>query len=119
MIFILLIAFQIKHFLCDYPLQNEYMLKKINTSKWVLPLMSHALIHALGTFIIAIFFGFPIALLVAAIDFICHFVIDRIKANSSRKTSISESKFWSYLGLDQAAHHLTHYTIIAILIGLL
>ena len=46
----LMVVFQTKHFLCDYPLQNEYMLGKFKPgSDWVLPLGAHALVHALVT----------------------------------------------------------------------
>lgn len=111
----MLICFQIKHFICDYPLQNQYMLKKMNDSDWVKPLAAHAGVHSLFTFLIIFAFGgIGLAFLMAILDFVIHFVIDRIKAKTSKGVSPSESKFWRYLGLDQMAHHLTHYTIILI-----
>ena len=112
---LMLICFQIKHFICDYQLQTQYMLKKTNDYNWIKPLAAHAGIHSLFTFlIVSIFSGFVLALLMALLDFTIHFIIDRIKAKLSKRTNPSESKFWSYLGLDQMAHHLTHYTIILI-----
>lgn len=115
-IFLLLIAFQLKHFLCDYPLQGRYMLGKFKKEGWEIPLAAHAAVHFVGTFLIAIFFGFKIALAVAALDFFVHFVVDKIKVEASRSTDHSKPEFWWYLGLDQMAHHLTHYAIIAILV---
>lgn len=115
-IFLLLILFQIKHFVCDYPLQGRYMLGKFNKEGWELPLLAHAGVHFIGTFLIAWFFGLWIAVGVALFDFVVHFVVDKVKVEASRKTNHSEPQFWWYLGLDQMAHHLTHYAIIAILV---
>ncbi|WNL62953.1 hypothetical protein [Citrobacter phage Ci1] len=117
-IFVLLIAFQIKHFLADYPLQGKYMLGKFRDHNWEVPLAAHAGLHATFTFVIAMFFGFEIALGVALLDFGIHFIVDRLKVVFSRGVTTQEPKFWWLLGLDQLAHHLTHYTIIAILVFL-
>lgn len=117
-LFVLLIAFQIKHFLCDYPLQGQYMLGKFKEKDWELPLAAHALVHAVFTFFIAAFFGLQIAIAVALLDFGIHFIVDRIKVNTSRGLTTQNPKFWWFLGLDQFAHHITHYAIIAILIFL-
>lgn len=111
----MLICFQIKHFVCDYPLQSQYMLKKMNESGWVKPLAAHAGVHSIFTFlIVAVFGGLFLAIPMAILDFVVHFAIDRIKVKYSKGVNPSESKFWAYLGLDQMAHHLTHYTIILI-----
>ena len=115
-IFILLILFQIKHFVCDYPLQGRYMLGKFKEEGWELPLAAHAGVHFLGTFLIGFFFGFWIAVGVALLDAAIHFVVDKVKVEASRSTNHSEPQFWWYLGLDQMAHHLTHYLIIALLV---
>lgn len=115
-LFILLIAFQIKHFVCDYPLQGTYMLGKFKKEGWELPLTAHAAVHFIGTFLIGLFFGFKIALAVAALDFVVHFIVDKVKVEASRTTDSTKPQFWWYLGLDQMAHHLTHYVIIAILV---
>lgn len=116
-IFALLLAFQLKHYLCDYPLQGKYMLGKFKEKDWEIPLTAHAFVHFLGTFLIAIFFGFEIALGVALLDFAIHFIIDRLKVKYSKGLETNNSKFWHYLGLDQMGHHLTHYVIIFILIS--
>lgn len=115
-ILILLVLFQIKHFVCDYLLQGKYMLGKFNKEGWELPLFCHAAVHFVGTFLIGIFFGIDLAFAVAAMDFGIHFVVDKIKVEASRNTDYTKPKFWWYLGLDQMAHHLTHYAIIAMLI---
>lgn len=96
MIFILLIAFQVKHFIADYPLQGKYMLGKFKEQGWIVPLSAHSGIHALFTFIIGLCFGFKIAVLVALLDFTIHFVVDRIKASKNllgRFESLSKGEF--------------------------
>jgi len=116
-IFILLFLYQIKHFLCDYIFQGKYMLGKFNKVGWELPLTAHAGTHFLGTLLIGLFFStVPVALFCAVLDFAIHFVVDKCKVEASRTTNTSEAKFWWYLGIDQMAHHLTHYVIIAILV---
>ena len=135
MLWELLIAFQLKHFLCDYPLQFGIMLNKFKKTGWVKGLSIHAGIHALATAIILGQFtrmNFFIVLGLAALDFVAHFGMDRVKASPAmlgRFKAISDAAtfakagkvdrrsntlFWWSLGLDQMVHHLTHYAIIAI-----
>lgn len=131
MIFVLLVIYQIKHFIADYPLQNKFMLGKfLPWPKFVLPLAAHGAVHAIFTFLIVICFkpiGFAIAL--GLLDMAIHCTVDWIKANPSiggrfkpltKETylaSTDEQKksntfFWWALGADQMAHHLTHYLLI-------
>jgi len=82
----LLIAFSIKHFIADFPLQNEYMLGKFKRVGWVKPLIAHAGLQALFTFLISLVYGFtslPMKLIfgVALLDFVIHFIVDRLKAH--------------------------------------
>jgi len=117
-IFILLFVYQIKHLLCDYFFQGRYMLGKFKEEGWELPLTAHAATHLLGTFLIAVCVGasLPVVIAVALLDFGIHFIVDKIKVEASRSTDHSKPEFWWYLGIDQMAHHLTHYVIIAILV---
>lgn len=142
-IFLLLVAYQIKHFVCDYPLQGEYMLRKFSRDPriWVPALAAHAGVQALGTMVIAgLYLGFnPWVLALMGMDFATHFVMDRFKADpdllgrfkpltgpeyqqavaQGRQDRILGNKFfWWALGFDQMVHHLTHYVIIYILITL-
>ena len=86
---VLLVIYQIKHYLCDYPLQNEYMLGKFKPGfQFIAPLAFHSGAHGVGTFLISSvylyqkdsFVAIPIILL-CCFDFISHFVMDRIKAS--------------------------------------
>src|ERR1041384_1569844 len=83
-LFLLLVAYQVKHFLADYPLQtNRYMLGKFRKGwGFVLPLLSHVAVHAFGTAAISLAFGASISMAVrlALFDAAVHFVMDRVKA---------------------------------------
>ena len=118
-LFLLLIVFQLKHFICDYPLQGTYMLGKLRATNWALPLAAHAAVHATATFLIAIRFSLHLAIILAIADFILHFTIDRLKAspNIGGRFKPDQPYFWWALGADQMAHHFTHYAFIFILLG--
>lgn len=111
---IVLVALQVKHFLCDYPLQNQYMLRKANEKDWAIPLFAHSLVHSIGTFIIFLYFGIGIALLFSVIDLVLHFIVDRIKAspNIGNRWTIDKPQFWWALGLDQMAHHIINILFV-------
>ena len=85
MIFALLVAYQIKHFLADYLLQGKYMLKKFSPGwEFFGPLAAHCTVHGLFTFVIAmIVLGGKQPWLIfslVATDWIIHFFMDRVKA---------------------------------------
>lgn len=118
--FILLIIFQVKHFICDFPLQREYMLKK-TTASWafVPPLALHSGVHASFTLMILIWFN-PALWYFALYDFAIHFVMDRIKSGPKylgRFNDKDRPGFWNALGFDQMVHHLTHYSIVWMIIN--
>ena len=121
-IFILLIAFQLKHFLADYVLQNSYMLGKFNIGwSFFFPLCAHTFVHGVGILIICLIVN-PVFWWLAIVDIILHFIIDRIKASPKylgRFNDKTKSSYWNILGFDQMCHHLSHYTFIAILIGVI
>lgn len=134
-IFLLLVIFQIKHYLADYPLQTPYMLRKFLPNwQFVLPLAAHSGVHALFTFLIAMLIKSELAIQLAFFDFAVHFTVDRIKADpgllgrfkalSAKEfpTATEEQKkhnnyFWFALGADQFMHHITHYIIIYFLLA--
>ena len=79
-IFILLIIFQMKHFIADFPLQNTYMLGKMQRHGWIKPLSAHAAVHALMTAFILLIFA-PQLWWIVILDFVIHFSVDRVKAS--------------------------------------
>jgi Protein of unknown function (DUF3307) len=144
-IFILLLVFQVKHFLADFPLQTPWMIGKFKGGKeWIAPLAAHAGVHAFFTLVIAAVFrpqgSWCLLFGVAALDFVVHFTMDRIKASpyllgrfkalsaaeyialqskgpAEREAKLkSNTYFWVSLGIDQMVHHVTHYAIIYILL---
>jgi hypothetical protein len=120
LIFQLLIVFQIKHFLADYPLQTEYMLGKFKAKDWEMPLFSHAAVHALMTFGIVSYYlnDLRIAIFMGLFDLVVHFTVDRVKASPYLfgKYKPTEKMFWNALGADQFMHHITHYIVIFVIV---
>ncbi len=135
-IFLLLVIYQIKHFVADFPLQNAYMLQKFKPDwSFFFPLLAHAGLHASLTFAIAYSFSKGntlVSVQLAVFDLVVHFCMDRIKAgpkylgrykalaaseymSSTPKQKIENKLFWISLGVDQKIHHLTHYAIIYVL----
>ena len=82
-IFALLVIYQLKHFLADYPLQTDYMIGKFKPDwGFLLPLLSHCYVHALGTYLIALMItsNLGFSTLLSLLDGTIHFVMDRLKA---------------------------------------
>ena len=80
-LFALLILFQIKHYVCDFLLQNEYMLGKFKPGwDFVLPLLAHSAVHGVATLGICLSVA-PNLWWLALVDVGTHFCIDRIKAS--------------------------------------
>jgi len=120
LLFLLLVIYQLKHFLCDFPLQTQYMLGKFKGGdEWKGPLTAHAAVHGAGTLLVGLCFApaYGIAILLALCDFAAHFTIDRLKVLKG-SYPMADKRFWWALGADQMAHHFTHYSIIAILLYL-
>jgi hypothetical protein len=121
LIFVLLIIFQVKHFLADYVFQNKYHLGKFSPDRrvWIPALASHASVHAAFTTVIALIVMPPCFLVFCVIwlDFTSHFIIDRIKASPKLlgRWKPDNKYYWFALGQDQMAHHLVHYFIIWLL----
>jgi hypothetical protein len=83
-LFALLVAFQLKHWVCDYLLQGEYMAGKFRDGwGWILPLASHCAVHAATTFAIVTYAAqdWWLGAVCAGFDFLVHFAMDRIKAS--------------------------------------
>lgn len=117
--FLLLIIFQAKHFLADFPLQGEYMLKKVLRGwDFFWPLTIHCLVHSSMTLLITLYFR-PELWWLSGIDFVSHFVMDRIKSGPKylgRFNDKSRASYWNCLGFDQMVHHLTHLYIVWLII---
>ncbi len=109
MLWFLLIMFQIKHFLCDYPLQRHGSRKgSMQPREWIGDLVEHAGVHVVGTFCVCVALDWRKALCLAAVDGVLHFGVDRVKAHPRMggRWKPTHKLFWVALGADQAVHHL-------------
>lgn len=117
--FLLLVFFQLKHFLADFPLQVEYMLKKTRAGwGFIVPLTVHCTVHAFLTASL-VFYLCPRLWWLSVVDFVVHFFMDRIKSGPrylGRFNDRDKSSFWNCLGFDQMVHHLTHMFIVWVIV---
>lgn len=79
---LLVLIFELKHFVCDFLLQFEYHLGKFKKTGWEIPLASHCAVHAAFTFLILMAVR-PEMWWLALVDFVIHFIMDRVKASPS------------------------------------
>jgi hypothetical protein len=117
-----LIVLEIKHFVCDYPLQTRYQLENKGTYGHPGGII-HSGIQAVFT-MLAFLVVTPTLLLGAAIvigEFILHYHIDWTKENIVKHMGWTSKnrEFWWAIGVDQLAHHLTYVLIAAILVGVM
>jgi len=105
------LLFRLKHFMADYMLQTTWMARgKEKPEGWMTALFAHAGVHAIGTTAIAAAFA-PSMIFLGGVDLFLHAGIDRAKA-CCRRFSPSQPAFWWVHGLDQEAHHLTHFAYV-------
>ena len=114
---VLLGLFQVKHFICDGPLQSKSMVEE--KSHYGAPVgVLHSLIHGVGTLVVlCAFFGFSIlAIGLAALDFAIHYHVDFTKENVVRVMGWTPANgpFWWAMSFDQMLHHLTYLGLTAI-----
>ena len=120
-VILLLALFGIKHFICDFVLQNNRMIKDKGTYL-ALGGVQHATEHALGTFVVLVIvlpwnLGAHLAAVVfGLLDGLVHYHIDWAKTNLSRGLTPADREFWVYLGADQGLHYLTYVGIIGALV---
>lgn len=115
LIFVLLVSFQLKHYVADFPLQSGWMLnKRLPGWDFAFPLACHCAVHSTITLIIICLVN-PSLWWLALIDFVVHFLMDRVKSAAhylGRFNDPTRQSFWNCFGLDQLVHHFTHYFII-------
>ena len=114
-----LIVLQIKHFVCDFPLQTLKMVQSKGT--YLHPAgMLHSAIHAVAT--TSAFFvvtpTLPLGLAIVVGEFLFHYHIDWGKEQINQRMGYTAAKtaFWWALGADQLVHHLTYIGIAVILV---
>ena len=108
------LLFRLKHFMGDYLLQTSWMARgKEKDEGWATALFAHAGVHAIGTTAIAAIFA-PSMMILGTVDLFVHAGIDRAKA-SWRQLQPNQPAFWWAHGIDQEAHHLTHFAYVLVI----
>lgn len=117
---LLYLLFRAKQFVCDFLLQNDWM--AMNKGKPGMEgykaLVSHCLIHGVGTLILALLFA-PALWWLGLVDFIIHSLVDRFKGivTYQKGWDYTDKWFWWTFGLDQEAHNLTHMAYLLIIVA--
>lgn len=121
----LFVAFQIKHFICDFPLQTPYMLGKLNKEGWELPLLAHCGVHSAGTLLILLWTHAPFSylglVLIPLADGMSHLLIDICKVEATRRLryTVKDAGFWNLLGLDQFFHQIVNIILATLIAGVI
>lgn len=107
----LVVAFQLKHFICDGPLQTKAMVD--SKSKYGDGLgVVHSAIHGIGTAVVLLFWlpAGKLLLGLAVLDFLIHYHTDYAKENIVKGAgwTVADAKFWWALSADQTVHQLTY-----------
>ena len=114
-ILILVLLLQLKHSVCDGPLQTPRMVAEGRYG--LRGGLAHAGLHGLGSLLALFLFGLPawLVLLLAAADSVIHYHIDFLKETLVRTKgwTTSDSYFWWTLAADQTLHHLTYIAMAA------
>jgi hypothetical protein len=115
-----LVVLQIKHFLCDYTLQNSYQL--LNKGTYLHPGgLLHAGLHALFTMaaFLVVVPALTLGLGIVVGEFLVHYHIDWAKEQVIRHAGWTpvQAQFWWAIGFDQLLHQLTYIAIAALLVG--
>lgn len=117
-ILILYCIFRVKHFVCDFMLQSDWMALTKGTpgKEGYKALFSHTLIHACGTFLIFIAFA-PALWWLALVDLLVHSIVDRLKGVVTLKKGwqTNDTLFWWAFGVDQELHNFTHIAYIVVI----
>jgi hypothetical protein len=112
-VFILLALFGIKHFIADFVMQYDYMLRE----KGIYGAeggIHHAALHAIFTLWILVFVigDANLAIMLSLADGVIHYHIDWAKQQLNKGMSPADRMFWVWMGADQGLHYLTYIGII-------
>ena len=113
-ILLLLVFLQVKHALCDGPLQSLWMIEEKGHYGRRGGLI-HAAIHGAGSLAALLLFGVAAvpALALAAADLVVHYHIDFAKESLVRRRGWTQdrSAFWWALMADQMCHQFTYLAL--------
>ncbi len=112
---LLLVALQVKHVICDGPLQTVLMVR--DKSIYGKPNgLLHGFIHAAGCFVVLGLWGLPLTLVasLALLDGVIHYHVDFTKENLMKRIGwgYSDGPFWWSIITDQTLHHMTYVLLV-------
>lgn len=114
-----LLAFQVKHLLCDFVLQSRFQVDNKGFYGHIGGLL-HAACHALFTIpVLLILTRAPgVIAAMAAGEFLIHYHVDWLKARAERLRHWTENDkaYWIAFGFDQFVHQVTYIAIVAIVL---
>lgn len=111
------IYLHVKHYLCDFVLQNDYQLRAKRRYGDIGGAL-HVSLHAIGTLPVFVLLrpslGLAIAIIVAELFF--HYHVDWLKERilAERKWSFEDPAYWRIFGIDQMLHNMTYVVIVAV-----
>jgi hypothetical protein len=111
----LLILLQLKHWYIDFVNQtSEEIAHKGTYGNWIG--LAHSIKHGVGTLMVVLAITgsdfFLDALVVASLDFAIHYHMDWFKVRATARYTVSDAKFWWWMGFDQMVHQLTYLLIL-------
>ena len=118
LLFLSLVLFQVKHFLCDFVLQTAYLYR--NKGIYGHPAgFIHAGLHALGSLpaILLLTRAGGLAAVLVAAEFVIHYHVDWLKIYIDHRfrLTVQRRAYWVIFGADQLIHQLTYTAFLAIL----
>ena len=109
-------ALQVKHFICDGPLQSKAMVDEKRHYGARLGVL-HAAIHGFGALIVMLMFVglVPLSFTLALADALIHYHVDFTKENVVRKMgwTVVQGPFWWAMSFDQMLHQVTYLALAA------
>lgn len=112
---LLLVLLAIKHYVCDFILQNKWMAigkGSVDRETWVPAVILHGWVNGLGTILVLGITGYMEWWHLGMIEVIFHAGVDRIKAVYNKNIPCNEKKYWIVLGADQLIHRIWDYVIV-------
>ncbi|MEM1131192.1 MAG: DUF3307 domain-containing protein [Pseudomonadota bacterium] len=118
---LVVLVLQIKHLVADFGLQSRYILDNRRIYGHPGGLV-HVGIHAAGTLIVLVPFGFPFLWVGAIIvgEALVHYHLDWAKDNlvAHYKLDTASKGYWILLGSDQALHQASYLLIAWLLVSI-
>jgi len=115
-VLLLLVLLAVKHYVCDFILQNEWMAKgkgARDRETWVPAVVTHGWVNGLGTILVLWVTGYIEFWHLGILEALFFYAgVDRIKAVYSGNIPCNEKKYWVVLGADQLIHRIWDYVIV-------